>query len=177
MKLIYLIIFFLFNCLCLKLVAQTIATVNIQSLIDNNANYISTINKIEKNQDQYLEIFDLKEKELKEILDNIEESKLILNQSEINIRIDNYNNQLTEFNFLIEEFNFHYQNQIINIREQVLREIIILLENYAIKNKVDLILDSTSYLIASNSIDITEFINSELTKINFILEYESFKKN
>ncbi len=177
MKLTYLIIFFLFNCLCLNLVAQTIATVNIQSLIDNNANYIATLNKIEKNQDQYLEIFDLKEKELKEILDNIEESKLILSQSEINIRIDNYNNQLTEFNFLIEEFNFHYQNQIINIREQVLREIIILLENYAIENKVDLILDSTSYLIASNSIDITEFINGELTKINFILEYESFKKN
>ena len=71
MKLTYLIIFFLFNCLCLNLVAQTIATVNIQSLIDNNANYIATLNKIE-NQDQYLEIFDLKEKELKEILDNIE---------------------------------------------------------------------------------------------------------
>ena len=71
----------------------------------------------------------------------------------------------------------HYQNQIINIREQVLREIIVLLENYAIENKVDLILDSTSYLIASNSIDITEIINRELTKINFILDYENFKKN
>ena len=177
MKLIYFIIFIHFNFICYQLVAQTIATINVQSLIDNNANYIETKNEIEENQDQYLESFNLKEKELNEILNDIEESKLILSQNEINIRIDNYNNQLTKFTLLIEEFNFHYQNQIISIREQVLRQIIILLENYAIKNKVDLILNSTSYLIASNSIDITEIINKELIKINFILEYENFKKN
>ena len=177
MKLIYFIIFLFLNFICLKLVAQTIATVNIHLLIDNNSNYIETIKEIEINQGQYLESFELKEKELNDILDDIEESKLILSQSEINLRIDDYNNQLTKFNLLIEEFNLHYQNQIINIREQVLREIIVLLENYAIENKIDLILDSTSYLIASNSIDITEIINRELTKINFILDYENFKKN
>ena len=78
---------------------------------------------------------------------------------------------------MIENFNSHYQNQIINIRQYLLNEIIKLLENYATKNNVDLILDSNSYLIASNSLDITNQINSELENLNFKLEYKDFEKN
>ena len=55
-------------------------------------------------------------------------------------------------------------------------EIILLLEEYAIKNNTTLILDSKSYLIASNSIDITNKISNELAKINFKLEYKDFEK-
>ena len=80
------------------------------------------------------------------------------------MQIENYNNQLTNFTILVDDFNLHYQNQIVEIREKILKEIIQLLEKYAIKNKIDLILDSNSYLIASNSIDITENINNELKK-------------
>ena len=58
-----------------------------------------------------------------------------------------------------------------------MNEIIKLLENYATKNNVDLILDSNSYLIASNSLDITNQINSELENLNFKLEYKDFEKN
>ena len=78
---------------------------------------------------------------------------------------------------MIENFNSHYQNQIINIREFLLSEIIKLPENYATKNNVDLILDSNSYLIVSNSLDITSQINSELENLNFKLEYKDFEKN
>ena len=51
------------------------------------------------------------------------------------------------------------------------------MEKYALENSVDLILDSTSYLIASNSLDITIDINSELEKLNLNLEYKDFEKN
>ena len=100
-----------------------------------------------------------------------------MNDNEINIKIDNYNKKISDFSILIEEFNFHYQNEIIKIRESILKEILKLLEKYAIDNNVDLILDSNSYLIASNSIDITNEISIELEKINLILEYKSFEKN
>ena len=63
------------------------------------------------------------------------------------------------------------------IRENVLKEIIILLENYAIDNNVNLVLDSTSYLIASNSLDITNTINEQLSQIELKLEYKNFEKN
>ena len=63
------------------------------------------------------------------------------------------------------------------MREKILSEIIVLLEEYALKNNIDLILDSSSYLIASNSIDITKNISNELKEIKFKLEYEDFQNN
>ena len=46
-----------------------------------------------------------------------------------------------------------------------------------IENSIDLMLDSTSYLIASNSLDITNIINTELNKLDIKLEYKNFEKN
>ena len=157
--------------------SQSIVVVNIQFLIDNNKDYLNILEEMELSQKNHLDKFQKKESELKKILNDIEESKLILNENEINLQIENYNNQLTNFTILVDDFNLHYQNQIAKIREKILKEIIQLLEKYAIKNKIDLILDSNSYLIASNSIDITENINNELKKINLTLEYNDFKKN
>jgi len=177
LKLIYIIIFFFINTYSFNIFSQTIAIVNVQYLIDNNKIYQKTIKNIEKNQEKYLNDFNIMENNLIIKLNEIEESKLILNEEEINIEIENYNNQLSQFNILIEEFNVHYQNQIIKIREIILQEILKLLEKYALENSVDLILDSTTYLIASNSLDITIDINSELEKLNLNLEYKDFEKN
>ncbi len=157
--------------------AQTIAVVNIQSLIDNNFYYKEIIKDMQINQEKYKENFELKEKELSYKLKDLEQSKLILNEIEINAQIDNYNKELTAFTITVEEFNLHYQNQVINIREIILKEIFILLEKYAIENQVDIILDSASYLIASNSIDVTDNIKNKLQNINLKLEYINFEKN
>ena len=132
---------------------------------------------MEINQEKYLEKLEIKEKELSDKLKDLEQSKLILNEVEINTQIDNYNEDLTAFTITVEEFNLHYQDQVINIKEIILKEIFILLEKYAIENQVDLILDSASYLIASNSIDITDNIKDKLQNINLKLEYISFEKN
>ena len=141
--------------------SQSIVVVNIQFLIDNNKDYLNILEEMELSQKDHLDKLKKKESELKKILNDIEESKLILNENEINLQIETYNNQLTNFTILVDDFNLHYQSQIAKIREKILKEIIQLLEKYAIKNKIDLILDSNSYLIASNSIDITENINNE----------------
>ncbi len=177
MKLVYIIIFLIINVLSSNIFSQTIAIVDVQSLIDNNKIYIKTLKDIELNQQKYLNDFDIKENELKIKLNEIEESKLILSEDEINMQIENYNNQLSQFTILIDEFNFHYQNEIINIREIILKEILNLLEKYALENNIDIILDSTTYLIASNSLDITININNELEKLNLNLEYKDFETN
>ena len=177
MKLIYIILFLVINIFSTKIFSQTIAIVNVQSLIDNNKIYQKTVKDIEINQEQYLKDFNIIENELIIKLNDIEESKLILSEEEIGKQIENYNNQLSQFSITIEEFNFHYQNEIIKIREIILKEILKLLEKYALENSVDLILDSTSYLIASNSLDITIDINSELEELNLNLEYKDFEKN
>ena len=177
MKLIYIFIFFCINILSLQTFSKNIAVINIQSLIDNNITYKNIINEIELSQQKYLNDFKSKENELELQLEEIENSKLILTENEINLQVDNYNRQISEFSIMIEEYNYHYQNQIIKIRESILGEIIKIIEKYAIENNIDLILDSTSYLIASNSLDITQIINIELENIKIKLEYEEFKRN
>ena len=177
MKLVYIIIFLFINTFSLNIFSQTIAVVNVQSLIDNNEIYQKTVNDIEINQEKYLRDFNIIENELITKLNEIEESKLILSEEEINKRIEDYNNQLSQFSTMIEKFNFHYENEIIKIRETILKEILKLLEKYALENSVDLILDSTTYLIASNSLDITVDISGELEKLNLNLEYKDFEKN
>ena len=176
MNLIYIKIIFCIIIFSSPIYAQTIAVVNIQFLIDNNIIYQKILKDIDISQQKYLKKFDLKENELKLKLKDIEESKLILSENEINLQIENYNNELSKFANLIEEFNFHYQSEIIKIRESILEDIIKLLEKYAIENSVDLILDSSSYLIASNSLDITKNINSKLKKLSLNLEYKNFEK-
>jgi len=151
--------------------------VDVQSLIDNNKIYKKILQEIEINQEKYLNDFNSMENELIIKFNEIEESKLILSEEEINIQIENYNNKLSQFNILIEEFNIHYQNEIIKLREAILKEILKLLEKYALENSIDLILDSTTYLIASNSLDITIDISSELEILNLNLEYKDFEKN
>tara|TARA_B100000989_G_scaffold295994_1_gene278265 strand:+ start:4132 stop:4659 length:528 start_codon:yes stop_codon:yes gene_type:complete len=168
------IIFYFFS---FNLIAKNIAVVNVEYLIDNNPNYLEIIKRIEKSQKSILEDFNLKEKELKKLSIEIEESKLILSEEEINSNIDNYNNKLNDFSILVDSFNSHYQNEIINIRTIILNKIILLLEQYASKNDIELILDSKSYLIASNSLDITNNIFNELKESNIDLEYKDFETN
>ena len=176
MRIIYIIFLFCFF-FSKPILSQKISVVNIQSLIDNNIIYINTLTEINNNRKKLLEKFEIREKELNKIFNEIENSKLILNENEINNQIDNYNLMLKNFTNLVDEFNYHYQNQILIIREKIFKKIIKILEDYATNNNVELILDSTSYLIASNSLDITEQINKELEKIDFRLEYKDFEKN
>ena len=132
---------------------------------------------MKSSQKKYSNKLEIKEKELENFFSDIQNSKLILNESEINIQIDQYNKELNKFSSLVDEFNYHYQNQIMYIRDTILKEIIVLLEKYAIQHKIDLVFDSTSYLLASNTIDITNIIENELNNINIKLEYKNFEKN
>ena len=52
-----------------------------------------------------------------------------------------------------------------------------MVEKYAINKNIDLILDSTSYIIASNAIDITKEIENELKEKKLKLEFTDFEKN
>lgn len=177
MKLISFIFFFYIIIFTSNAFSQNIAVINLNKIIDNNNSYNKILKDIELNQEKYLKNFEIKENDLKIQLKEIEDTKLILSEEEINLRIDNYNNQLSEFTILIDKFNVHYQNQIIYIRENILKEIIKLLEKYAVENNVDLILDSGSYLISSTSLDITSDINSELEKLSLNLEFKDFEKD
>ena len=159
------------------LFATNIVVINIEKLIDNNENYKKFIIKINENQKNNSKKLSEKEIELEKLFKKIEDSRIILSNEEINLLIENYNQELEKFNDIVENFNNHYQKEITNIRRIVLQEIIVLAEKYAKDNNIELILDSTSYLIASNTIDITNIIEQKLDNINLELEFEGFEKH
>ena len=157
--------------------SNSIAVINIEDIINNNKLYLETLEKIETTQKIDSTFIKDEEEKLEELLKKIDESKLLLSENEINKLIDEYNIKFNEFSLKIKEFNDHFQNQIIEIRKVILQEIIVLSEKYAKKNKIDLVIDSTSYLIASNEINMTNIIKEELSKITLKLEFKNFEKN
>ena len=174
----FLILFFIFLLIFSKnIYSNNISVIDIEYLVDNNKFYLEVLEKIKNNQEKYKSTLKLEEKNLENQLKEIESSKVILSNNEISNMIDNYNIKLQNFENDVNEYNLHYQNQISSIRNIIIDEIIEIIENYARANQIDLILNSKNYLMASNNINITNNIETELNKIIFELKFDSFEKN
>lgn len=172
-----LIILFFITIYSTNLFATKIFVIDVEKLINENIYYEKFIQEIEKNQINEKNELNLIEKEIVDLQNEIEQSKLILDQNEINKLIEDYNIQLNKFNILIESYNLHYQNEIINKRKIVLKEIIVLVEKFAKDNNIDIVLDSNNYLVASNSINITEDIELKLKNLELKLDLKKFEQN
>ena len=169
-----LIIFTIFSILLSQSIqSQKIAVINIDYLINSTHQYQEILKKIIKAQELKKNKFIKQENTIKSKLDEIENSKLILSKDEIKLKVDEYNKTFSNFKDSVDEFNFHYDNQILKIRNQILEKIVELLEKYAIENKIDLIFSNKDYIIASNSIDITNIILKELDIIDLNLQFDS----
>ena len=152
---------------------QKIVVINLEFIINNSNQYQEIIKKILKDQELKKNDFKKEEEIIKSKQNEIENSKLILSKDEFELKVDEYNKILRNFKDSIDEFNFHYDNQILKIRNQILEYIVKLLEKYAIENKIDLIFDNKNYIIASNSIDITDSILKELDTLDLNLQFDS----
>ena len=172
-----LIFLFLITIYSPNLFATKIFVIDVEKLINENIYYEKFMEEIEKNQISEKNELNLIEKEIVDLQNEIEQSKLILDQNEINKLIEDYNIQLNKFNILIESYNLHYQNEIINKRKIVLKEIIVLVEKFAKDNNIDIVLDSNNYLVASNSINITEDIELKLKNLELKLDLKKFEQN
>ena len=157
--------------------SQNIVVIDIENLIDNNIQYIEIIKNIKKEKNIKHNLFKKNEVGLEKMLQEIEISKNILDGVELNKMINEYNSKIEDFSNLVNAYNSHYEREIVKIRKNIFQEIIVLAEIYAKNNNIDLILDSTNYLIASNNINITKVIKEKLNNINLKLEFQSFEEN
>ena len=98
-----LIFLFLINIYSPNLFATKIFVIDVEKLINENIYYEKFIQEIEKNQINEKNELNLIEKEIVDLQNEIEQSKLILDQNEINKLIEDYNIQLNKFNILIEK--------------------------------------------------------------------------
>ncbi len=165
---------FLFIFLSSEAFCTNIRVVDFQKIIENNENLNILYEKIETDQEQHKIKFEVEELNLSNELKRIEKLNLILEASEIEKEIENYNNQLKIFNESIEKFNLHYENQVNNLKNQLINYLLEILKKYSFDNEIDLILDSNNYILSNNSINITDKMTDELNKKKIEISFAKY---
>ena len=146
-----------------------------QKVVESNTNLFLLYKKIEKDQEIHKEKFINEELNLESEFKRIEKLNLILETSELEKEIENYNLKLNNFNNKIKDFNLHYDKQINNLKNKIIDIILDVLKKYSEDNKIDLILDSNNYILSSNSINITNFIKDEVNTQTIEISFEKYK--
>tara|TARA_B100001059_G_scaffold86313_1_gene84498 strand:+ start:5966 stop:6412 length:447 start_codon:yes stop_codon:yes gene_type:complete len=145
-----------------------------QKIIENNSNLFLLYQKIENDQKFHKDKFSIEELNLETEFKRIEKLDLILESSELEKEINNYNLKLNNFNDTIENFNLHYDKQINNLKNNIVNIVLDALQKYSEENNIDLILDSNNYILSSNSINITNLIMEEVNKKKIEINFEKF---
>ncbi len=170
-RIILTLIIFFFN---FSVFATNIRVLDFQKIIENNPNIFLLYNKINQDQEFHKEKFNNEELNLQNELERIEELKLILEKTELEKEIENYNKKLIEFNSKIEKFNIHYDTQISNLKNKIVNIILEELKKYSDENEIDLVLDSTNYILSTNSINITNIIQDLVNKNKIEINFEKY---
>ena len=89
---------------------------------------------------------------------------------------EEYYKAVSKFEENVSKFNNHYENEIINIKNIIFARISELVQEYASKNGIELILEKNQYLIAADTININKVIfeklNTSKMELNFAI-YEN----
>ena len=154
--------------------STNIRVLDFQRIIESNENLLLLYEKIENDQETHKEIFKNEELNLESEFQRIEKLNLILNPSELDKEIENYNLKLSKFNETIERFNLHYDKQINDFKNKIINIILEILKKYSEDNKIDLILDSNNYILSSSSINITNLITDMVNKQKIEISFEKY---
>ena len=169
-------IFFIISIVFASNVYSTnVVVIDINSLINNSKHFIEISKKINLSQQEYKNNLKNIEQNLYKKKEELENLKLIVNDEEFNIKKNEYYNEVANFENDVANFNNHYENEIINIKNIIFSKISELIQNYAIENQIDLILDKNQYLLSSDKINISEKILIELNESIIDLEFTEYE--
>ena len=154
--------------------STNIRVLDFQNIVESNTNLALLYEQIQKDQEIHKERFNEEEITLEKELNRIEELNLILDSSELEKEIENYNTKLSNFNNTIEKFNLHYEIQINNLKNKIINIILEILKKHSEDNKIDLILDSNNYILSSNSINITNVIKEQVNEKKLEISFEKY---
>ena len=143
-------------------------------IISKNSAFIDFIKKIEDDQINHKKNFQKKESELKNKYNEIQDSKIVLSEEEYQNAINEHNIKLKNFNDEINNFNNHYESQISKYRNLIIENVLNIIKEYASSNELDLILDSKNYIMASNSINITEIVLKKVNNLKIDINLEPY---
>ena len=159
-KLIIFIIFFIFPT---NLSAINIATINIAYILEKSSSYNNFLDELSKKKLELQNALDIKEKDLTKLKQEIDSSKLIVNEDELNLMISNYNNKLQILDQEVNEINLFFSKNIEINKNTIIKQIISYIEEISIKSNIDIVFTEEQYFMSSKKIDIS---NEIITLIN-----------
>ena len=154
------VIFFVFST---NLLAINIATINIAYILEKSVSYNNFLDELSDKKIELQSTLNIKEKDLEKLKQEIDNSKLIISEDELNLMISNYNNQLQILEQEIKRINLFFSNNIEINKNKIIKQIISYIENISAESNIDIILTEDQYFMSSKKIDIS---NEIITLIN-----------
>ena len=163
-------LYFFFIIFSLSASSQDIATIKLSYLIENSNAYINFIEKLEVKKKSFYDILVEDEKKLKERKAEIENSKLILNDEEINNLANIYNEDLKVYQQKVEKYNYFVNNNIDTNQKILIQEIIHIVKEISLEKNFNIILNEDQYFLSSENIDISKIVLDKLNNKSINLE-------
>ena len=104
----------------------------------------------------------------------IEDSKILLTKSEYDTKTADFQIEKNNFELKIKKYNNYIQSNIEFNEKIILDEILIIVRNIAIENKIDLVLNENQYYLSSDDINISDMVIQKLNKIKLNLILKDF---
>ena len=105
---------------------------------------------------------------------DVDSSKLIISEDELNIMISNYNDQLQILDQEVKKINLFFSKNIEGNKNIIIKQIISYIENISIKSNIDIVLTEEQYFMSSKKIDISDqiinLINNDIIILKIIDE-------
>jgi outer membrane protein len=147
--LIFFLNFFLFNISF----ANNIAFIDLNFIINNSNVGKKVIEKLESTNNKNLDLLKKEQKLLNDERDEIEKTKNILSQEELNNKILSLNNKLQNFKKKQDSMSKQFQEFKQNEMSLLMNKINPIIEKYMIENNIDLMLKKENVFISKTEYD------------------------
>ena len=169
-----LVIFLIFIIFPTYLSAINVGTINIAYILEESKSYNDFLDELAKKKLELQKTLDTKEKELTKLKQEIDNSRLIINEDELNLMISNYNDQLKVLDQEVKKINNFFSKNIEINKNIIIKQIISYIENISINSNIDIILTEEQYFMSSKKIDISNqiinLLNDNIIQLKIIDE-------
>ena len=135
-----------------------IAYLDLDNVVNNTKAGKLIIDELKKSKKIALLKFEKKEKELKEIENNINKQKNIISEDELRKKINSFRKEISIFQNDKQKVINEYNQKKIDEFNKFFKKITPLIENYVKEKKIDIVIDRKNIFLASKKKDITQEI-------------------
>ena len=168
----FLFIFYILLFTSFSSYATNISTIRLSYIINNNFEFKSFLNKLDELKINFFNELKLEEEIIESKKEELEDSMMLLNEEEYNKLLESYNIENSKHIKKINKYEEILNNNMNKNKNLVINEISLILNNYAKKNNIDIILNEDQYFISSSNNDISDVIIKLLNEkeLNLFIE-------